>query len=203
MYFREAFLQLQLPSPLQIDDFFRSSQQGRRYYGAIISNEAWRPAEMVQQNSGLWKFDPIQNFHIHFEPQFDVLNGILKLYLHYEVYPYQPEAWVRQHLPSTQYDEFVLRRTRFFHHLRGRAPQGWKFGMGYNQIARADLHFENKTFGVAKSLLETDLRNSRSIGWFSCTATGCGRALYCWRAITRERIRPRLVARKRSRAPNG
>jgi PD-(D/E)XK nuclease superfamily len=133
LYFREALRQLQLPPSLQIDDFFRSSQQGR--YGAIISKGSWHPAEMDQHNSDLWNLDPLQNFHIHFEPQFDVLNHVLKLYLHYEVYPYQPEAWVRQHVPSSQYDEYVLRRTSFFDRLRERAPQGWNFGMGYNQIA--------------------------------------------------------------------
>jgi PD-(D/E)XK nuclease superfamily len=51
LYFREALRQLQLPPPLQIDWFFRSSQQGRRYYGAIISKDSWHPAEMFSKTS--------------------------------------------------------------------------------------------------------------------------------------------------------
>jgi hypothetical protein len=158
MYFREALRRLQLPTPLEIENFFRDSAQGRRYYGAKISKESWHPAEMVQENGGLWKFDPIQNFDIHFEPQFDALNGLLKLYLHYEVNPYQPEAWVRQHLASDQYEAYKLQRTRFFDRLRERAPPGWNLNNRYNQIARADLDFEGKTFSAAKARVETMLK---------------------------------------------
>lgn len=159
LYFREAFRQIPLPPPLQIDDFFRSSQQGRRYYGAVISKEAWRPAEMIQNAEGRWHLDPVQNFHVHFEPQFDVLNKILKLYLHYEVYPYQPEAWVRNNVPASQYTEYVRHRTRFFDRLRENAPLNWSFGLGYNQIARADLNFDGQTFSAVSKIVEHTICN--------------------------------------------
>jgi hypothetical protein len=47
LYFRCALEQLSLPEGLDLEWFFRSSQQGRRYYGAIISKEAWHPGKMT------------------------------------------------------------------------------------------------------------------------------------------------------------
>jgi hypothetical protein len=156
LYFRNALLKLDLGS-LSIDGFFRSSQQGRRYYGAIISKNEWRPAEMESVNETR-NLDPAQNFHIHFEPQYDVLNQVLKLYLHYETYPYYPESWVRKHILISQYSEFVARRTSFFECLKAKAPERWKFKISYNQIAKADLNFADQTFSGLKDAIEARLK---------------------------------------------
>jgi hypothetical protein len=162
LYFRQALSKLDVGPDLEVDWFFRSNQRGRKYYGGQISKENWCGPDRIVDEQDEWQLDGDRNFYIHIEPQYDVLNHILKLYLHYEVYPYKTEAWVQENIRSDQYDAYVARRTRFAELLQTRTPDGWVFAVGYNQLARASLEFESKTFSAIKGDIEALVGRKRS-----------------------------------------
>lgn len=156
LYFRQALGKLSLPSLLEVEYFFRSSQQGRRYYGAIISKSSWHPSEMVEV-SGTWSLDPPTDFNIHLEPQYDVLSGIFNCFLYYEVNPYEPEQWIKANMPADQYEEYLDRRSKFASQLQNQSLPGWSFGGGSNQIAKICLDFSNSTYEEVKTALELEI----------------------------------------------
>jgi hypothetical protein len=153
LYFRTFLTQLNLPEGLQREDFFRASQQGRRYYGAIFSKDSWHPAEMTESD-GTWMLDADQVFNIHFEPQFNVLSGIFSIFLHYEVNPYEPANWVKIHIPASQYAAYMDRRNEFTHLLQNKKPKDWVFGGASNQIAKVKLNFIDYSLREVKSNIE-------------------------------------------------
>ena len=158
LYFEKAIAMLDLPAHLELEDCWRDSRQGRRYYGVKFSKSAWRPAEMIDMDSS-WNLPP-NAFSIHFEPQYNVLNGIFNVFLHYEVNPYEPEAWVRKNIPESQYNAYVSQRNKFIEKLQGMGLEGWVFGGGSNQIAKMSLDFQELSFKDAKLLIENLLEKA-------------------------------------------
>lgn len=156
LYFRQALGQFSLPSLLELEGFFRSSQQGRRYYGSIISKSSWHPSEMVEV-SDAWNLDPLTNFNIHLEPQYNVLSGIFNCFLHYEVNPYEPEQWVKANIPAYQYKEYLDRRNKFASQLQNQSLSEWSFGGGSNQIAKISLDLSKSTYKEVKTALELEI----------------------------------------------
>ncbi len=167
LYFRTFLSRLTLPNDLVIEGFFRASRQGRRYYGAIFSKKSWHPAEMTEVG-GIWTLDPNNVFNIHFEPQFNVLNGVLNIFLHYEVNPYETAAWVKANVPKEQYGGYVKRRERFTNLLEQTGMEKWIFGGGSNQIAKVQLDFrdyslKNAADDIEKIFQETSKAIDRSL----------------------------------------
>lgn len=152
LYFRRALEQLKFPNGLVLEEFYRSSQQGRRYYGAIISKNDWHLKTMTTSADG-WRLNP-DNYNIHFEPQYNVLSGIFSCFLHYEVNPYKPEAWVRTNILKTQYDAYLSGRLSFSKALQAKGLPGWTFSGGSNQLAKATFDFSNSLWLDVKSTLE-------------------------------------------------
>jgi len=159
LYFRTFLGQLSLPSKLEVEDFFRDSRQGRRYYGAIFSKDSWHPREMVEDGEQ-WKLDVDQVFNIHLEPQFNVLSGIFSIFLHYEVNPYEPESWVNQNISKEQYNGYLARRQKFTDALQNKKPREWVFGGGSNQIAKVQLNFEEYSLMQAKNSKKIFIRET-------------------------------------------
>jgi len=153
LYFRTFLSELTLPNGLEIEAFFRDSRQGRCYYGAVFSKDTWHPEETVESD-GTWTLDPDKVFNIHFEPQFNVLNGILSIFLHYEVNPYETAAWVNDHIPNEQYNAYLARRSKFSELLSETGIRGWVFGGGSNQIAKVQLDFQKSSLRNAKRIIE-------------------------------------------------
>lgn len=156
LYFRSALSKLVFPNDLALEDFFRSSAQGRRFYGVKITKDSWHPGEMVESEDSC-ELDPFRHFNIHFEPQYNALSGVFSCFLHYEVNPYQTEAWVRRYVPQKQYDAYLARRSTFAAALAAKGLTGWNFGGGSNQLAKATFDFSKSSYAVVKSTLEEAL----------------------------------------------
>lgn len=155
LYFKTFIAELSLSYNLQVESTFRSSAQGRRFFGAQISKASWHPGEMKDVND----FDGTQHFHIHFEPQFDYLNGILNVYLHYEVNPYQPLDWVTKHIPSAKYNVYCTIRDRVVEALRLRHIPEFVIGGRSNQIGKAKLDLKGATVAQAQELIASAIGN--------------------------------------------
>jgi len=155
LYFRQALSRVELPAGLEVEEFFRSSQQGRHYYGVAFSKESWHPGEM-SKSSEKWSLDPNKHYNIHFEPQYD-LWGKFKCYLHYEVNPYFPEKWIQNNIQKEQYDRYLARRTAFSGKLREKGLVNWSFGGGVNQIAKMEFNAKNSLYSEVKAELESNL----------------------------------------------
>ncbi|RJQ69355.1 MAG: hypothetical protein C4519_21675 [Desulfobacteraceae bacterium] len=157
LYFMSAIGQMTLPAGLIIntEEFFRSSRQGRRFYGVRILKESWCSGGMTE-SSGSWTLDPFPNFNIHFEPQYNVLSGLFSCSLHYEVQPYEPEAWVKANIPIDQYDSYVARRENFSKRLLQKGLSTWSFGGGSNQLAKIPFDFKDSLYAEVKSKLERE-----------------------------------------------
>lgn len=156
LYFRMALGQLNFPPDLDLEEFFRSSQQGRHYYGARISKDSWHPGEM-KKLSGSWILDPTTDYNIHLEPQYNVLSGVFNCFLHYEVSPYKPEKWVKANIPSDQYTAYLARRMKFATNLQKQELPGWSFGGGSNQIAKTTFDFSKSSYAEVKATLEREI----------------------------------------------
>jgi hypothetical protein len=156
LYFRRMLAQLSLPNLLNLEGFFRSSQQGRRYYGAFISKDAWHPSVMTEI-AGARHLDPLTSFNIHLEPRYNALSGVFNCFLHYEVNPYEPEKWVKANIPAHQYDEYLDRRNKFASELQNQALTGWSFGGRSNQIAKTSFDFSQRTYAEVKTVLEHEI----------------------------------------------
>jgi len=156
LYFWQAVGQISLPNSLELEGFFRSSRQGRRYYGAIISKDSWHPSEATETN-GAWSLDPLTNFNIHLEPQYNVLSGVFNCFLHYEVNPYEPERWVKDNIPACQYDAYLDRRNKFASKLQNQSLSGWSFGGRSNQLAKTTFDFSKSIYAEVKTLVVQEL----------------------------------------------
>lgn len=112
-------------SHLQLRHTYRASQQGRHYYGAHITNPRWHP--------------PNSEFDLHFEPQFNLLEGTLDLFLHYETNPYMPKAEAEKRMSEKCLKVYREQRTQFAEELKKhKFSQGkWQFRNGWNMIAKA------------------------------------------------------------------
>jgi len=162
LYFRSFIRRIELPGGLEHGRFFRQSNPGRRYYGAQISKPSWKPDKMPLDPK-TWElvgaFEPRRHFSVHFELQHNVLNGILRIYLHYEINPYNTEKWATTNLPPDKYAEYSAVRAQFERSLAAAAIRGLTVGGGgSNQVARADISLQGKTTGEALDLIADLLR---------------------------------------------
>lgn len=82
LHFGNVFEGLRYPLGLKVGVITRASKAGRVYYLAQISKDRWRPPASAGK----------PGFHIHFEPQFNVLSRRFSFYLHYEIRDYRPRA---------------------------------------------------------------------------------------------------------------
>jgi hypothetical protein len=158
LYFQKALSQLSFPAHLESGDPWKDSRQGRRYFGVQFSKPSWCPAK-IEEVAGSWNL-PTNAFSIHFEPQYNVLNGILNVFLHYEVDEYEPEAWVKKNIPENQYNVYLSHRNKFVEKLKEIGLEGWIFGGGSNQIAKISLDFQKLSFQDAKLLIENLLEKA-------------------------------------------
>lgn len=149
LYFRSMLTRITLPSGLEREYFFRSSRQGRHFYGVRISKQEWHPEEMMEIN-GQWQLDCNKNFNIHFEPQYDVVNNMFNLFLHYEINPYDTERWVLDNIPPNQYEDYKEVREGFIRKLETENIPHLIIGGRSNQIAKATFNFQNERFGKAQ-----------------------------------------------------
>ncbi len=156
LYFRSLFRQSSLPPDLTILKFDKTSQQGRRYFLAVISKPHWHPSVMYPQDEQ-YRLDPDTSFHIHFEPQFNVLNGSLNLYIHYEVNPYQTKPWALKNVHKADYAGYANRRDRFVDALESLAPKSLILGGGSNQIAKVPLSLDSVRYPAFKKQIEDTL----------------------------------------------
>ena len=83
LIYKKIIEKIPLGNDLNVKEFFRTSQNGRNYYGALITKPEWCPSKMDINNP--ISFDPTKHFCLHFEPQFDTLNKKLTLFVHLEI----------------------------------------------------------------------------------------------------------------------
>ncbi|MGB9419722.1 MAG: PD-(D/E)XK nuclease family protein [Candidatus Acidiferrum sp.] len=148
LYFKSFVETLSLSRNLTVEQTFRSSAQGRRFFGAIISKDSWHPAEM-QELSEKYELDGRKHFNIHFEPQFHYLKGVMELYVHYEVNPYQTAEWVKTHVRAEQLAAYTNVREQFVNELRKKSGSDLLIGGRTNQIAKARLALQKATVSGA------------------------------------------------------
>lgn len=148
LFFKSFVRGLSLSRGLLVEHTFRSSARGRRYFGAIISKPTWHPAEMLELG-GTYHLDARKNFNIHFEPQFHYLKGVMELYVHYEVNPYNTAEWVRRNVPETQIALYNNVRENFVNSLRSKAIPALAVGGGSNQVAKARISLKDITVSAA------------------------------------------------------
>jgi hypothetical protein len=112
LYFSKLFSGYQPPEGLDFDSTFRSSAQGRRYYGAVFYKELWCPRGMREPSEGKWRLDPIEDIFIHFEPQLSLLNQVLSIYVHYEISSdsYHNAEWSQENIEKSDYQAYQLIR---------------------------------------------------------------------------------------------
>jgi len=142
LYFKSLIKSLDLDKSLNVEGFFRMNRSGRKIYGARISKPVWHPSKMDLENPK--KFEPKKDYNIHFEPQYNVLNGKLNLYLHYEVNPYKPKKWVNKNIPERRYNEYWATREKVQNKLKNKDLVNLKISGRTNQIAKATMDFQNK-----------------------------------------------------------
>lgn len=155
LYFKSFAQSISLQGGLEVEYPFRSSAQGRRYFGVVISKDTWHPMEM-KRIDGAYQLDARKNCNIHFELQFHCLKGTLELYLHYEVNPYQPKAWMNKNVSHAEHDAFFNVRNEFIEALRLKAIAELVIGGGSNQIAKVQLQlFDATVVNARKKIAET------------------------------------------------
>lgn len=154
LYFKAFANRLHLPAGLALEDCFRSSRAGRRYFGAVFSKATWKSHPMVKSSSGEWHLTPSHHFNIHIEMQFNVLSGVLSLYVHYETNPYQPEHWFVRNLPLDEQRSYLSARERFARVLSSCIPSGVVIGGRFNQLAKAACDFSGVSTGAAAAEVE-------------------------------------------------
>jgi hypothetical protein len=154
LYFISFMQDLNLANRLTLEDWFRSSQTGRRYYGAVISKADWHPEEMKPDLDGRWHLDAVRHFNIHVEPQFNVLTGVLNLYIHYEINPYRPDRWVTANVDFDERRAYGERRQRFIGAFANRVPLDVVIAGGCNQIGKATCDFVGSTTEAVRHTLE-------------------------------------------------
>ena len=85
------------------------------------------------------------------------LSGLLSCFLHYEVNPYEPEAWVQANVPKDQYNAYLARRAAFSEKLQAKGLTRWSFGGWSNQVAKTTFDFSMSSYADVKSTLEETL----------------------------------------------
>jgi hypothetical protein len=145
LYFVNLFNSFNPPEGLSFDDNFRSSEQGRHYYGAVFSKDDWHLSEVSEKKHGKWAMDPLRALHVHFEPQYNILGKSFSIYLHYEINPYQTEQWAQHHLDETDYQAYRLFRSYVAKHIATAKILNYEPGGRWNQIGKALIPITSKT----------------------------------------------------------
>lgn len=153
--FRSFVDSIPWPGALEVTDRFRSSNQGRHYYGAIISKSDWEP-EAMDVETAENAFDPFKHFSVHFEPKYDALDATLSVALHYETNPYLPRKklarFVTPELLIMHDGRKLSLQAQLQESFRGSA--GWegsaKWGGGKLQVVRAPIDFTRLTVREAR-----------------------------------------------------
>ncbi len=148
-YFKSFFSSLSLPDGIKLKFTFNMTGQGRHYFGAQFSKDDWEPSEYNNSQPVLSR----DTFSIHFEPQYNVLSGILNFYIHYEPNPYMP---VRKIKNAPGYKEYLHTREAFiiqFHQISQRI-QLFKPFNGSNQIGKIVIDLTDSTLKETKVFLE-------------------------------------------------
>jgi hypothetical protein len=158
LYFKSFFQNLSLERNLVTEFTFRSSALGRRYFGAVISKPSWHP-EVMQKKEGGYHLNAQRNFNIHFEPQFHYLTGVMGLYIHYEINPYDTVREVLKYVPADQYKNYVSVRDRFIEALRLKGITDLKIGGRSNQIAKTHIDIDDKTASHARREISNFINN--------------------------------------------
>ncbi len=137
LYFVNLFSSFDPPEGLSFDWPFRSSEQGRHYYGAVFSKDEWHLSELSEKQHGKCPMDPLRDIHVHFEPQYNILGKSFSIYLHYEINPYQTEHWAQHHLVGTDYQAYRLVRSYVAKRIAATGIPNYEPGGGSNQIGKA------------------------------------------------------------------
>jgi hypothetical protein len=157
LYFQNLFTEdrggLSLPPGLRVIGFNRSSHSGRRYYLARLNKSHWRPGG-IEKASGDWNFDPHKDYHLHFEPQYDVLSGELTLYVHYETDPYHPQSTLKSNLSEEALRVHDERKQSLTEALEAHDLSNFRVYHNYDlQIAKAEVEFTELTLRETASQL--------------------------------------------------
>lgn len=139
--FKSIFNSIALPSQLSIDFFYRASNSGRRYYGAVITKPEWYSEEVLPINDkkalGTFKCD--KNYFIHLEPQYDTIKNILTIPLHYEMNPYLPEREAKEIVLPDILERYKMDRNKFISYMQNMEIESFEFGGGWNQIGKLNI----------------------------------------------------------------
>ena len=152
---------LRLPDGVHIDARFRTSQQGRMYYGAVIARKSWKSAPIEKHAPG-WSLPP-GHFHVHLEPQFNALSVGFQLYVHYETNPYHPVKELQARVPVDQYESYLHRRNAFAQRFAMLAGGEFKIGGGSNQIAKVPLSLTGRTVEECVDLVSGHLGRAATL----------------------------------------
>lgn len=142
LYFKKLFSPdfYSPPKQLHCEGSFRSSAQGRKFYGAIFTKSQWSESEIKPSQSNPRTMNPLRDINVHFEPQFSILNNSFSVYLHYEINPYRPESWAKNNIVPSHYQAYLLARTFISKRVNQAKVQGYEAGGGSNQIGKATFN---------------------------------------------------------------
>ena len=149
LYFKSFIAKISMPNGLQFKFTYNSKLNGRHYYGALFSKKEWEPSsygEKIPLNEN--------TYSIHFEPQYNVLGGILNFYIHYEPNPYKPVSKIRE--IGEKYDLYLRRRNEFVKnfHSEAKSIQRFKSYNGSNQIGKVVFDFQKKKLKDVREIIE-------------------------------------------------
>lgn len=134
LYFASLFRGLPYPAGLQVRETGHSSNPGRHYCVAVISKERWRSPRSADS----------PGFHIHLEPQFDMLGRRFSLFLHYETGEYLPRKQAAQQF-GHRLEAYDRRRREFVEHMQRVQLPGLQLGGRSNQVGRLQVRLDGQT----------------------------------------------------------
>lgn len=141
----------QLPTGVRVAYPFRNSEQGRRYYGAVIARPSWE-SSAITKNGSAWALEA-DNHNVHLETQFNALSRSFQLFVHYETNPYHPDRMLGKYVPAAQYQAYKQRRESFKARCARLAGAGFTLTNTRLQIARANLSLADATVREATRMI--------------------------------------------------
>jgi hypothetical protein len=133
LHFGKVFEKMAYSSGLQVGLIAGTSKLGHRFYLAQISKDRWHPPAAPGT----------PGFHIHFEPQFDVLGRRFSLYLHHEISNYRPRAQAVKDFGKLR--EYDASRQQFIDYLDNARLPGLVLRRGSNQVGKVQVKFDERT----------------------------------------------------------
>lgn len=162
LYFQKLINSLILPEGVEIRKYDKESHPGRRYFYAKIGRPSWAPAPMQKVASGNYRINPHRNFDLHVEPRFNPLDGVLHLYLHYEISPYRPAPWVRKNTDPAEYQQYLDVRRQFAKRLKDCRVEDLRITVSdrwTNMIGKSEYDYTGRMYPDVKRQLEQFIRN--------------------------------------------